>query len=65
MAWTQADVDALKAAVAKGEKSVTFSDRSVTYRDLGEMLQALALMERSIQGTSARTFRLAEVKKGV
>jgi hypothetical protein len=65
VAWTQADADALRVAIAKGEKSVTFSDRSVTYRDLDEMLQALALVERALQGTSARNFRLAAHSKGV
>jgi hypothetical protein len=48
MAWTQANIDALKSAIARGEKVVLFSDRSVTYRSLDEMLRALALMEQSI-----------------
>jgi hypothetical protein len=48
MAWTAAEVAALKSAIARGEKVVLFSDRSVTYRSLDEMLRALALMEQSI-----------------
>jgi predicted DNA-binding transcriptional regulator AlpA len=48
MAWTQAEIDALKTAIAKGEKQVTFADRSVTYRSLDEMLTALQLMEAEV-----------------
>jgi hypothetical protein len=53
MAWTQADVDTLKAAMAKGEKSVTFADRSVVYRDVSEMREALAMIEAEVATTSA------------
>jgi len=48
MAWTQAEINALKTAIAKGEKQVTFADRSVTYRNLDEMLKALAIMEAEV-----------------
>lgn len=38
MAWTQADLDALKGAMKSGVKTVTFSDgRSVSYRSIKEM----------------------------
>jgi hypothetical protein len=53
MAWTQADRDALKAAIAKGEKQVAYADRSVTYRSLDEMTQALALIESDLSATSS------------
>jgi hypothetical protein len=62
--WTQADVDALKAAMKSGTLTVGYSNRSVTYRDLDEMLALLSLMEKSAQGTSAITYRLAVVRKG-
>jgi len=55
MAWTQADIDALKVSIAKGEKHVAFADRSTTYRDLDEILKPLQLMEAemaSAAGTS-------------
>jgi hypothetical protein len=52
MAWTQQDIDTLKAAIAKGEKQVAFADRSVTYRSLEEMLAALRLMEAEVAGTA-------------
>lgn len=52
MAWTQSDIDALKAAIASGVKSVAYSDKTVTYHSLSEMLQALAAMEAEVAGGS-------------
>ncbi|MHC4335513.1 MAG: phage head-tail joining protein [Planctomycetota bacterium] len=40
MAFTQVDLDAVRAAIAKGERSVQFADRSVTYRSMDELLRA-------------------------
>lgn len=48
MSFTQADVDALKGAIAGGEKRVTYRDITIEYRDLPEMLQTLAVMEREV-----------------
>ncbi len=55
MAWTQTDLDALKAAIAKGARSVTTSDgKSVTFHSLDEMLRLKAAIEAEVNGTSAR-----------
>jgi len=48
MGFTQDDLDAINSAIARGEKSVQFSDRSVTYRSLSELLQARKLIEDAI-----------------
>ncbi len=48
MAWTTAERDALKTAIAKGEKEVAFADRRVTYRSLDEMVTALAMIETEL-----------------
>jgi hypothetical protein len=40
MAYTLADLDAIRSAKAKGERMVMFSDRSVTYRSMDELRQA-------------------------
>lgn len=40
MAYTQADLDAVREAIAKGERAVQFADRSVTYRSMDELLRA-------------------------
>jgi hypothetical protein len=54
MAFTQADVDALKAAIVagKGAREITFSDQSVTFHTVDEMLKLLAVMQREVTGGS-------------
>lgn len=44
MAYTLEQYEALQAAVAGGELSVRYADRSVTYRSVDEMLKILRLM---------------------
>lgn len=55
MAWTQAEIDALKAAIATGVKSVTYTDRTVVYHSLAEQMQALAAMEAEVNPSAGRT----------
>jgi hypothetical protein len=64
-AYTQADVDALKAAIAGGAvlQSMTFGDTTFTFRTLAEMLALLAFMQREVNGRSGT--RLAATSKGV
>jgi len=57
MAWTQADVDKLKRAIAQGASSVRFADRSVEYRDLREMRETLAMMESEVGAAAGRKRR--------
>lgn len=69
MTWTQADVDALKAAIAagKGARSMTFGDQSVVFNSIDDMLKLLAVMQADVAGaagTSQRT-RFAATSKGV
>jgi len=56
MAFTQADIDALKRAMATGSRKVRYESggevREVTYRSLDEMISVLAMMEREIGGAS-------------
>jgi hypothetical protein len=56
VAWTTADRDVLKSAIAKGESRVSFADRSVEYRSIAEMQAALALIEAEL-ATLAETPR--------
>lgn len=44
MAYTLEQYTALQDAIAGGELSVRYADRSVTYRSVAEMLQILRLM---------------------
>jgi hypothetical protein len=64
MAYTQADLDALDADIAKVRlvKSTTFGDQSTTFRDLDELLKLRAIMAASVSGNRTR---YAATKKGV
>lgn len=67
MAWTQADLDKLKEAVASGVLSVRYDGppaRSITYQDLREMRALLAEMTRDVAGAGVKTHRYATTNKG-
>ena len=69
MPFTQADADALRAAIAdgRGVRSITFGDQSVTFNSIDEMLKLLAVMTADVSATAGaqtRT-RLAATRKGV
>jgi len=61
MAWTQADVDTLKAAIATGARRVRFGAgpdaREVEYRSLEEMNRALGQMLGEISPASEQPMR--------
>ena len=68
MAWTQTDIDALERAIAdgRGARTISFSDQSITFGSIPEMLQLLATMKGAVAaaaGTS--TTRYAAFSKGV
>ena len=69
MAWTQADIDALKRALAdgRGARSLTFGDQSVTFNSPSEMLELLAVMQQDVQVASGtrQGYRVAATSKGV
>lgn len=48
MAYTQADLDALQAALAKDEKRVTFGDKTVEYRSVEELKAAIRAVKRDL-----------------
>jgi hypothetical protein len=53
VAYAQSDLDAIRTAIARGEKTVQFADRSVTYRDVSELLAAEARIARALDGASS------------
>lgn len=66
MAWTQAEIDTLKAAVASGVLTVTYDGpprRSITYQSLDAMRSLLSEMQRSV--STSPTTRYATVRKGM
>jgi hypothetical protein len=67
MAWTQAQLDAVEAAIASGELTVRFGDRTVTYRSMDELLQARGVIKDSMaaeSGTATDRFSFAQTSKG-
>ena len=53
MAYSQTDVDALKAAIATGALEVKYADgRQVRYRSLSEMRQILSTMTAEVAGST-------------
>ncbi|HBM60868.1 MAG TPA: hypothetical protein DD444_16975 [Citreicella sp.] len=56
MAWTQADADAIKAAIAKGVTRVRLNGEEVQYRSLVEMRATLRMIEDEVQGRAAGAF---------
>ena len=55
MAYTQAHLDALEAALVKGEKRVTFGDKTVEYRSVEELKDAIRAVERGLSAQAANT----------
>ncbi|CAG2153248.1 phage head-tail joining protein [Ralstonia mannitolilytica] len=48
MAYTEADLEALQAALAKGEKRVSFGDKTVEYRSVEELQAAIRAVKRDL-----------------
>ena len=54
MAWTQTDIDSLKAAIARGATLVRNANgEEVRYNTISAMREALAAMQAEVSGTSA------------
>jgi hypothetical protein len=67
MAWTQADVDALKAAIASGVKSVHYAGppaRTTVYQDTSAMLDALAIMIAEVEEDDRPAYTLLQSSQG-
>lgn len=66
MAWSQADLDALDAALALGARKVRYADgREVEYRSVREMKGIRDDIAQSLAGSSARTLRDDRVVTGM
>ena len=49
MAYTEAQLEALQSALAKGEKRVTFGDKTVEYRSIDELRLAIREVEKDLR----------------
>ncbi len=52
MAWTQADIAIIEAALARAELKVKFADREVTYRSVAELKQQLAVIKAEVNAST-------------
>lgn len=55
MAYTEDQLSALEAALAKGEKRVTFGDKTIEYRSVEELKDAIRAVERGLAEQAAAT----------
>lgn len=52
MAWTQADLDVINAAIATGAKRVRFQSHEVEYHSLGDLLRARDAIKGEIEAVA-------------
>lgn len=64
MAFTQGDLDAVRAAIASGATRVKYKDREVQYQTLDDLIKIKGLIEREL-GASSRSYRYPAYSKGV
>lgn len=55
MAYTEVQLQALQSALAKGEKRVTFGDKTVEYRTVEELRTAICEVRRGLLQQAAET----------
>ena len=53
--FTEADLLAIRVAIAKGEKTVQVADRSVTYRSMSELLEAEQVIKQALNPRPRQT----------
>ncbi len=53
--YTEAQLQALRDALARGERRVTFADKTVEYRSVEELKQAIAEVERAMHQDAVAT----------
>ena len=65
MAWNQAQLEALEAALMSGVTSVSYEGKSVTYRSIAEMLQLRGAMRRALGLDRGSSLLVAAHDRGV
>lgn len=64
MAWTHADLDALKAAIATGARRVRFQTHETEFRSLDEMLRIRDEIATEVAGAPTGGLIYAEHQSG-
>lgn len=62
--YTQAQLDALRAAVVRGVRTVTMNGESVTYASTADMLRIIAMIERDIATNKGPILRTHPTDRG-
>jgi parvulin-like peptidyl-prolyl isomerase len=65
MAYTQAQLAALEAAIAEGALTVKYQDKQVTYRSLDEMIRLRNMMRREMGHSTGARAVVPEFSKGL
>lgn len=55
MAYTETQLEALEAVLAKGERRVTFGDKTVEYRSIEELRMAIRDVQRGLFEQATQT----------
>jgi len=55
MTYTEEQLTLLEAALAKGEKRITFGDKTIEYRSVEELKEAIRAVERGLAEQAAHT----------
>lgn len=64
MAWTQTDIDRLKAAIGLGVKRVRYASGETEYQSLDEMRKLLNDMQRDVNPDARVTRTVARFDRG-
>jgi hypothetical protein len=54
MAYSQADLDAIEAAILSGTQTVSYESKSVTYRSIDELFRIRSAIMRALGITGAK-----------
>ena len=63
--FTTLDLEALETALAKGVKTVKYTDKEITYRSVDEMLKIRDLIRNCLGGDQRGLRRVAQTNKGL
>lgn len=64
MSFTQKHLEAVETAIARGEKTVRYTDRTVEYRTVAELLQAREEIRQSLVNAGAPRSRMVRLYHG-
>ena len=64
MAYTQAHLAAVEGAIARGERIVRYSDRTVEYRTVDELIKARDLIRTELMNAAGPRSRVVRVFHG-